>query len=117
MVIGDAPEWDEKNASLSMTLKADSGFRAKTDGCRVSPNQWARILGVCENPEMDRLFAAAETLLDALIAIEQDIRCAAGCDDDASEAQIDSDVMSWGGSPMAGGYQQVLAAIALATSS
>ena len=62
-----------------------------------------------------RLAAAAPDMLAALVEIEEDIRCAAGCDDDLSEDQIDSYVMSWGGSPMAVGYQRVRAAIAQAT--
>ncbi len=53
-------------------------------------------------------------LVEALEEIEQDIRCAAGCGDDISEGQIDSYVMSWGGSPMAVGYQRVRTALSKA---
>jgi len=53
-------------------------------------------------------------LVEALDEIEQNIRCAAGCDDDLSEDQIDSFIMSWGGSPMAVGYQRVRTALSKA---
>lgn len=39
--------WNERNAKLSLRLKAKSGFNSQAD-YDVSPNQWSAIMAICE---------------------------------------------------------------------
>lgn len=56
---------DEKNARLDLSLRADSGYKADSIGYRVSANEWAAIVSICEGSATGRVLMAAPDLLEA----------------------------------------------------
>lgn len=55
----------EKNARLDLRLRADSGYCADEKGHRVSAEQWAAIVSICEDGATGRIVMAALPLLHA----------------------------------------------------
>ncbi|RYG90140.1 MAG: hypothetical protein EON59_00740 [Alphaproteobacteria bacterium] len=71
----DLSKADEKNAALTLTLKADSGYRS-TETHRISANQWTEILLVCADAERRAVMTAGPDLLSELRALVTAVRFA-----------------------------------------
>ena len=69
MSVVDLATADEKMATLSLKLRADSGYKSDVTGYRVSANQWAAILTICEDGGLAQTMKAAPKLLDALVGL------------------------------------------------
>lgn len=106
---------NEKLATLKMTLKSDSGFRSQSDGDRISANQWRDIMLVVADAEAYRKMRAAHDLLEALEDFCLSAECAAGCDESASDDEMYSEILSFGGSTLASSYSTARHVIAQAT--
>lgn len=58
MTVIDLSKTNEKNADLSLKLRADSGYSSDATGYRVSANQWSAIIAICEDGEMGQALIA-----------------------------------------------------------
>ena len=90
MSIIDLAKADEKDAKLTLKLKAKSGYSA-TETHEISANQWAYILAICVDGPMRRQMSAAPELLEALQALLSEIDGAGISSDGWSAPSIHSD--------------------------
>lgn len=60
---------NDKNAKLTLTLKADSGYTSK-EIHRISQNQWVKILQVVNETEKDRFMQGYVCALATLLKME-----------------------------------------------
>jgi hypothetical protein len=61
----DLSKADSKDAKLTLTLKAKSGY-SSVETHQISANQWSEILMICADAEMRAKMTAAPDLLEAL---------------------------------------------------
>jgi len=60
---------DDKAATITLRLKADSGYSANHE-CRVSAKQYGQIIAICQDGALGNAMGAAPELLEALREIE-----------------------------------------------
>ena len=68
MSVLDLSKADNKDAKLTLKLRAKSGFTSHGD-YQVSPNQWSEITAICEDGKQRQIMRSAPELLDAMEAV------------------------------------------------